>query len=54
MTSLSKYKGGHYIYYIHSVDQEVVMFFKDSLTLNQVKQEVEKTKKAHFDNLFLN
>ena len=54
MNSLTKYKGGYYIYYIHSVDQEVVMFFKDNLTLSQVKQEVEKTKKAHFDNLFLN
>ncbi len=54
MTSLTRYKGGYYVYYIHSVDQEVVMFFKDHLTLNQVKQEVEKTKKAHFDNLFLN
>ena len=54
MTSLTRYKGGYYVYYIHSVDQEVVMFFKDHLTLNQVKQEVEKTKKAYFDNLFLN
>ena len=54
MTSLSKIKGGYYIYYIHSIGQEVVMFFRDGLTLSQVKQEVERTKKAHFDNLFLN
>ena len=54
MTSLSKSKGGFYIYFIHSVGQEVVMFFKDGLTLTQVKQEIEKTKKSHFDNLFLN
>ena len=54
MTSLSKSKGGFYIYFIHSLGQEVAMFFKDGLTLTQVKQEIEKTKKAHFDNLFLN
>ena len=54
MTSLSKVKGGFYIYYIHSLGQEVVMFFKDGLTLKEVKQEIERTKKAHFDNLFLN
>ena len=54
MTSLSKVKGGFYIYYIHSLGQEVVMFFKDGLTLKEVKQEIERTKKTHFDNLFLN
>ena len=54
MTSLAKYKGGFYIYYIQSIGQEVAMFFKDGLTLSQVKQEIEKTKKIHFDNLFLN
>ena len=54
MTSLAKVKGGFYIYFIHSLGQEVIMFFKDGLTLNQVKQEIEKTKKTHFDNLFLN
>ena len=54
ITSLTKYKGGFYIYYIHSIGQEVVIFLKDGLTLSQVKQEIEKTKKAHFDNIFLN
>ena len=54
MTSLTRYKGGYYIYYIHSIGQEVVMFFKDGLTLSQVKQEIEKTKKTNFENLFLN
>ena len=53
MSSLAKYKG-FYIYYIHSVGQDVVMFYQDKLTLTQLKQEIEKTKKTHFDNLFLN
>ena len=53
MTSLAKYKGGYYIYFIQSIGQEVVMLFKDGLSLNQVKQEIEKNKKNYFDNLFL-
>ena len=52
MTSLAKYRG-YYIYYINSIEQEVLMFYQDKLTLTQIKQEIEKTKKTHFDNLFL-
>ena len=53
ITSILKYKG-FYTYFINSIGQEVVMFFKDNLTLTQVKQEIEKIKKAQFDHLFLN
>ena len=53
ITSISKYKG-FYIYFINSIGQEVVMLFKDNLTLTQLKQEIEKIKKTQFEHLFLN
>ncbi len=53
MTSLCKFKG-FYIYYIHSIGKKVVIFYKDNITLQQLKQEIEKTKKEHFDYVFLN
>ena len=52
MASFVKYKE-YYIYYINSIEQEILVFYQDKLTLTQVKQEIEKTKKVHFDNLFL-
>ena len=53
MTSITKSKG-YYTYFINSIGQEVVLIFKDNLTLAQLKQEVEKIKKIYFGNLFLN
>ena len=53
MTSIAKIKG-FYIYFINTVGQEVVMLFKDNLTLLQLKQEIEKIKKNYFAHLFLN
>ena len=53
MTSITKSKG-NYTYFINSIGQEVVLIFKDNLTLAQLKQEVEKIKKIYFGNLFLN
>ena len=53
MTSIAKIKG-FYIYFINTVGQEVVMLFKDNLTLFQLKQEIEKIKKNYFAHLFLN
>ena len=52
LNSLTKYKG-YYVYYIKALGQEVILIYKDNLTLTQVKQEIDKTKKAYFDNLFL-
>ena len=53
MTSITKSKG-YYTYFINSIGQEVVLIFKDNLTLTQLKQEIEKIKKIYFGNLFLN
>ena len=53
MTSITKCKG-NYIYFINSIGQEIVMIFKDNLTLTQLKQEIEKIKKTQCGNLFLN
>ena len=53
MTSITKSKG-NYVYYISSIGQEIVMLFKDNLTLTQLKQEVEKIKKTYLGHLFLN
>ena len=52
-TSIAKIKG-FYIYFINTFGQEVVMLFKDNLTLIQLKQEIEKIKKNYFAHLFLN
>ena len=40
ITSITKCKG-NYIYFINSIGQEIVMIFKDNLTLTQLKQEIE-------------
>ena len=53
ITSITKCKG-NYIYFINSIGQEIVMIFKDNLTLTQLKQEIEKIKKTQCGNLFLN
>ena len=53
MTSLTKFKG-FYIYYINSIGKKVVIFYKDNISVSQIKQEIEKTKKNHFDYIFLN
>ena len=53
ITSVTKCKG-YYVFFINSIGQELVMLFKDNLTLTQLKQEIEKIKKIHFGNLFLN
>ena len=53
MTSIAKYRG-FYTYYINTIGQEILMMFKDNLTLTQLKQEIEKIKKIYFGHLFLN
>ena len=53
MTSLTKFKG-YYIYFINSIGKKVVIFYKDNISVSQIKQEIEKTKKNHFDYIFLN
>ena len=52
MTSIAKIKG-YYVYFINNIGQEILMLFKDNLTLTQLKQEIEKNKKNYFVNLFL-
>ena len=53
ITSIAKIKG-FYVYFINNIGQEIIMLFKDNLTLTQLKQEIEKIKKNYFVNLFLN
>ena len=52
MTGLTKFRG-YYIYYIKSMGRKIIMFFKDSLTLEQLKKEINRVNKENFEFIFL-
>ena len=52
MTGLTKFKG-YYIFYVKSMGRKIIMFFKDSLTLAQLKKEINRVNKENFEYIFL-
>ena len=51
-TSLTKYKG-FFVYCIKSAGRRVIVFYKDSLSIQQLTKEIEKTNKENFQYIFL-
>ena len=52
MTGLTRFKG-YYIYYVKSMGRKIIMLFKDSLTLAQLKKEINRVNKENFEFIFL-
>ena len=52
MSGLTKLRG-YYVYYIKSMGRKIILFFKDSLTIPQLTQEINKVNKENFQFIFL-
>ena len=52
MSGLTKLRG-YYVYYIKSMGRKIILFFKDSLTLPQLTQEINKVNHDNFQFIFL-
>lgn len=52
MIGLTKFKG-YYIYYIKSLGRKIIIFFKDSLTMQQLTQEINRINNENFQFIFL-
>ena len=52
MSGLTKFKG-YYIYYVKSMGRRIIAFFKDSLTMAQLTQEITKFNNQNFHFIFL-